>query len=112
MPWLASFGISHAPDLPRLSVWLARQGRRGKKERPQSLGASLCQTFGSVGYLIISYMVTPKPLGQTARLTGLTNLVVEGTKERRLHASAGVAKKAPVQTTPSQTPAPTLAKTK
>jgi hypothetical protein len=63
-------------------------------------------------YLTISYMVTPRPLGQTPRLTGLTNLVVEGTKKARLHASAGVAKKAPVQTNPSQTPAPSLAKTK
>jgi hypothetical protein len=84
----------------------------GKRERPRSLGASFCQTFSAVRrYLTISYMVTPRPLGQTARLTGLTNLVVVGTKTRP-HASAGVAKKAPVQVNPSQTPAPTLAKTK
>jgi hypothetical protein len=55
-------------------------------------------------------MVTPSPLGQTLLLTGLTNLVVEGTTTAP-HASAGVAKKAPVQVNPSQTPAPSLANT-
>jgi hypothetical protein len=68
-------------------------------------------TIGASSYPIIRYMVTPSPLGHTTCLTGITNLVVEGTMMRP-HAAGRVAKKEPVQTTPSQTPAPILAKTK
>jgi hypothetical protein len=64
-----------------------------------------------INYLTILYMVTPSPLGQTPRLTGTTNLVVTGTKTAP-HASDRVAKKAPLQINPLQTPAPSLAKTK
>ena len=64
-----------------------------------------------INYLTILYMVTPSPLGQTPCLTGTTNLVVTGTKTAP-HASDRVAKKAPLQINPLQTPAPSLAKTK
>jgi hypothetical protein len=62
-------------------------------------------------YLITLYMVTPSPLGQTAFLTGFTTRVVTGTTTAP-HASGILAKKAPLQVAPLQTPAPTLAKTK
>jgi hypothetical protein len=63
-----------------------------------------------IGYLTIRYMLTPSPLGQVLCLTSLTYLVVTGATTAP-HASNGVAKKAPLHTTPSQTPAPSLAKT-
>jgi len=63
-----------------------------------------------LGYLTIRYMLTPSPLGQVLWLTSLTYLVVTGTTAAP-HASYGVAKKAPLQTNPLQTPAPSLAKT-
>jgi hypothetical protein len=63
-----------------------------------------------IGYLTIRYKVTPSPLGQTPCLTGTTYLVVTGTATAP-QASDSVAKKAPLQTNPSQTPAPSLAKT-
>jgi len=79
---------------------------------PPTLVAGSSGRFLAVArHLTISYMVTPSPLGQTPCLIGRTKRVVEGTKTR-LHASGRVAKKAPVQTNPSQTPAPSLAKTK
>ena len=58
-----------------------------------------------INYLTILYMVTPSPLGQTPCLTGTTNLVVTGTTTAP-HASDRVAKKAPLQINPLQTPAP------
>jgi hypothetical protein len=64
-----------------------------------------------INYLTILYMVTPNPLGQTVCLTGRTNRVVAGTRTAP-HASGRVAKKAPLHVNPSQTPAPSLAKTK
>jgi hypothetical protein len=89
--------------------------RRGNRleEGPAELahGGLLPGRRPQIDYLTIRYMVTPSPLGQTMRLTGLTYLVVEGTMTRP-HASGRVAKKAPLQTNPLQTPAPTLAKTK
>jgi hypothetical protein len=63
-----------------------------------------------IGYLTIRYMLTPSPLGHVLCLTSLTYLVVTGTTTAP-HASNGVAKKAPLQTNPLQTPAPSLAKT-
>jgi hypothetical protein len=92
--------------------------------RPLPHDARQSQTWGSfpecdrpaprrlqINYLTILYMVTPSPLGQTPCLTGTTNLVVTGTTTAP-HASDRVAKKAPLQINPLQTPAPSLAKTK
>jgi hypothetical protein len=100
VPQVNSWGRSH-----RVTEGDADSSQRSR--RPRSIRMPRLQ----INYLIISYMVTPSPLGQMPCLTGLTSLVVEGTMTRP-HASGSVAKKAPLQTNPSQTPAPSLAKTK
>ena len=89
-------------------------GLRGSPGHSIAEGRSAVCCLGRrprINYLTIRYMVTPSPLGQTTRLTGLTYLVVEGTMTRP-QASGRVAKKEPEHTNPLQTPAPTLAKTK
>jgi hypothetical protein len=83
----------------------------GEDLRPRPLSSPhLTWSSLQLGYLTIRYMLTPNPLGHTLWLISLTYLVVTGTTTAP-HASAGVAKKAPLQTNPSQTPAPSLAKT-
>jgi hypothetical protein len=85
-------------------------GRGPGWSRPRTASESYAPVL-PIRYLTIRYMVTLSPLGQTLLFTGLTYLVVEGTRTAP-HASAGVAKKAPLQTNPLQTPAPSLANTK
>ena len=123
--------VGHGLDVPNDYSWLhtkqnMTRGVIAKVARPHPLphDARQSQTWGSfpecdrpaprrlqINYLTILYMVTPSPLGQTPCLTGTTNLVVTGTTTAP-HASDRVAKKAPLQINPLQTPAPSLAKTK
>jgi hypothetical protein len=65
------------------------------------------QAAGSIAHLTL-YFAIPSPLGHTALRTSTAYRVTVGTMTA-LHAAAAVGKKAPVQTTPLQTPAPTLA---
>jgi hypothetical protein len=98
-------------DPPAQGLDAAVVRHRCNAQQRRCAGRPLLRPPARIHYLIIRYMVTPSPLGQTMCLTGVTNLVVEGTMTRP-HAAGRVAKKEPVQTNPSQTPAPILAKTK
>ena len=124
-PGLQSFKARTSERRPATPLWRTRRrtlfcelnspehaGAKFTSQLSPTLVAGSSGRFLAVArHLTISYMVTPSPLGQTPCLIGRTKRVVEGTKTR-LHASGRVAKKAPVQTNPSQTPAPSLAKTK
>ena len=63
--------------------------RKGSRD-----GVRLSDLLAVRRYLTTSYMVTPRPLGQTALLTGLTNLVVEGTKDEAARVGRGGEKSA------------------
>jgi hypothetical protein len=105
------------PGGAMMPIRAVSHGRRGDNVALEELhrritagtvGAA-AQAAGQINYLTIRYIVTPNPVGQTIDLTGVTNLVVEGTTTAP-HASAAVWKKAPEQVNPLQTPAPILAK--
>jgi hypothetical protein len=79
--------------------------RRPRRRRSLRVGG---RAGPQIDYLSTMYLLTPRPLGQIKDFVKPTRLVVVGTMTA-LHAAAIVGKKAPVQTYPLQTPAPTLA---